>query len=107
MKKFVCSLLGHRKIRLKTSCRQFLGAVLLSIHHPQMHVSPPSLHGPKMSVWLHSALDQRTDPAESQPPFFSPGLIFCHASEQNSWHSLVVSSTSKRVSGTKWFGFAV
>lgn len=42
------------------------------------------------------ATDQGVDPAESQPPFFSLGLIFCHASKQSSCHGHVVSGTSAK-----------
>jgi len=42
------------------------------------------------------ATDQGVDPAESQRPFFSLGLVFCHASQQSSCHGHVVSGTSAK-----------
>lgn len=38
--------------------------------------------------------DQETDPDESQPPFFMPGLLFFHASKQNPWHGHGVPGTA-------------
>lgn len=51
------------------------------------------------------ATDQGMDPAESQPPFFSLGLVFFRGSKQSLCYGRVVSGTSARVAASRWFGF--